>query len=98
VSEARKAAGDGWQAIVGAATIELRGLAQRLVLIVEGAATGQLSRDSAARHFAAARFHVIATIAMLTVMIEATVERVINAALAAIKQAVNTAIGFPLIV
>jgi hypothetical protein len=97
VAQASKIAANRWKDISGTATVELQGLAQRLVLIAVGVATGQLSRDSAARHFATARFHVIAVIAALTVMLEAAVEQIVNGALTVVRDAINTAAGFALI-
>jgi hypothetical protein len=97
ITQASAIAADRWKDIADAATIELKGLAQRLVLIVEGVGTGQLSRDSAIRHFAAAKFHVIAVVAMLTVMIEAAIERIVNGALTVVRDAINAAAGFALI-
>lgn len=86
-----------WTQIQQSATIELQSLAHTLALIVEGTLAGDLSQDMAARHFQTARFHVIATIAMLTELVQAAVEKIVNGALAAIKSAVNSAAGFALL-
>lgn len=94
---AAQIASNQWQDISNAALVEFRALAQRLVLIVQLHARGEITVAMARRHLRTARFHVIATIAMLTVMVEATAERVVNAALTAVRDVINTAAGFALI-
>ncbi|RWE00470.1 hypothetical protein [Mesorhizobium sp.] len=98
VAQAAQVAGDGWKAMATAATVELRGLAQRIVLIVEAYADGELSQARAKQHLRTARFHVIATIAMMTVMTDAVIEKIVNGALAIVKDSVNNAAGFALLI
>ena len=98
LSEASGIAKDAWTNIRQAATVEIRGLAQRLVSLTNAFLLGEITRTMAKRHLRQARLHVIATIAMLTSMVEAAVEKIINAALTAIRNVVNTAIGFTLVV
>lgn len=98
VAQAANIAGTDWKAIAAAATVELKGLAQRIGLIIEAHASGEISQVRAKKHLRTARFHVIATIAMLTVMVEATVEKIVNGALKIVKDAVNQAAGFALLV
>lgn len=97
LSGAATTAGNAWSQIQSAAVVEIRGLAQRLAAIAAAFVSGQITKDMARRHLRTARFHVIATIAMLTSVVEAAVERIINAALTAVRDAVNTAIGFTLV-
>lgn len=97
VARAAQIAGKDWEGIATAATIELRGLAQRIALIIEAYGNGELSTDGATRHLRAARSHVIATLAMLTMMTEAMAEQIVNGALAIVKEAINSAAGFSLL-
>ena len=97
IAEAARVAKGGWQKIKEAATIELRGLAQRIALIVDSFRSGNITQSIAKRHLRTARFHVAATIAMLTSMLEAAAEKVVNAAIAVVRDAVNSAIGFALV-
>jgi hypothetical protein len=96
-AQAAATAGASWSAIQQAATTELQGLAQRLVLLTQGYQNGEVTKDMVQSHLKTMRYHVIATIAMLTVMVEATIEKIINSALTAVRDAINQAIGFKLI-
>ena len=97
LSGAVQTAGTAWSKISASATIELRGLAQRIVLIVKGLSDGEISKTMAQRHLQTARFHVVATLAMLTTLVEATVEKIVNGALAVVRDIINKAAGFALI-
>jgi hypothetical protein len=97
VAQAAKIAGSEWGNIEQTARVELQGLAQRLVLIVEACASGEMTRQMAKRHFRTAKFHVVAIMAMLTMLVEAAIEKIVNGALAVIRTVVNDAIGFVLI-
>ncbi|TRC92046.1 hypothetical protein FJV76_24220 [Mesorhizobium sp. WSM4303] len=97
ISQATQIAGGSWKAMATAATVEFRGLAQRIALIVEAYANGELSQVRAKAHLKNARFHVIATLAMLTVMTEAALEKIVKGALAIVKESVNKAAGFALL-
>ena len=97
IGRAGAIAGKTWQTIQSSVKIELTGLAHRLVLIVEAVATGELTAAEAQSHFATMKFHVIATIAMATVVTEAAISQIVNAAIGAVKTAVNSAAGFSLI-
>ena len=98
LTEAAKIAKGEWAGIRQAATIEIQGLAQRLVAITNAFLAREITKDMAVRHLRAARFHVIATIAMLTSMLEAAAEKIINGVLTVVRDTVNSAIGFKLIV
>ncbi len=98
ITQAATIGKDQWDIIREAATIELQGLAQRLVAITNAFLGGQITKSMAKRHLRTARSQVIATIAMLTSMVEAAAEKIINAVLTVVRDAVNTAIGFTLIV
>lgn len=98
LSEAAGTAKEAWVNIRQAATVEIQGLAQRLVSLTSAFLAGEITQTMAKRHLRQARLHVVATIAMLTSMVEAAVEKIINAALTVIRDVVNTAIGFKLIV
>ena len=98
VTQAAQIAGSSWKSMATAATVELRGLAQRIALIIEAFANGELSQARAKQHLKTARFHVVATIAMLTVMTEAAIEKIVKGALAIVKDSVNKAAGFALLI
>ena len=97
LAEAARVAKDQWAVIRQAATIEIQGLAQRLVSITNAFLAQEITQTMAQRHLRTARNHVVAVIAMLTSMVEAAAEKIINATLTVVRDAVNTAIGFTLI-
>ncbi|MDA4845833.1 hypothetical protein [Hoeflea poritis] len=97
ISEASQVAINSWNAIKSTAVTEFRGLSQRIVMIARLYAQGEISKAGARRHFKAARYHVIAILAMLTALVEAAAAKIVNAALKVIADAVNAAIGFKLV-
>ncbi len=86
-----------WPVIKDFATIELKLLAQSLIEIQSLAASGRISRGEAKSLM---RQHKNATIAVLSGIEGMTLlaaERAVNAAIAAIRQALNSAAGFAII-
>lgn len=97
VSAARGAAGQQWTEIRSAVTFELRVLSQRLVQITKLRVAGEIDNDDARLFLQMAQNNAIAAIAMATAMVGAAIKRVVDAALGAVRTAVNSAIGFVLI-
>ncbi|PSL20952.1 hypothetical protein [Shimia abyssi] len=94
---ARTTAGPLWDDIQQTASHEFRVLALRIRDIGEGVASGDVSRTAARILFRMAKRNLIATIAMLTIMIEAAAQKLVNAVLKEIKSIVNGALGFTLV-
>jgi len=90
-------AGNAWNEMRQAATVEFEGLARRIVMLVEGFLNDEITKSMAQGHLANMRYHVIATIAMLTMMTQGAVERIVNGALTVVRDAINKAAGFALI-
>jgi hypothetical protein len=97
IAEASAVAGAGWKDIKQAAMVEFQGLAQRLVTLTRAYIDKEMTQSMVKRHLRTMRYHVVATIAMLTVLLEATIEKMVNKALTVIRDAVNETIGFALI-
>ena len=97
IAEASAVAGTGWKEVKQAAIVEFQGLAERLVAITRAYVEQEMTKAMVKRHLSTMRYHVIATIAMLTVLVEATVEKMVNKALTIVRDAINQAIGFALI-
>jgi hypothetical protein len=97
IAAAATTAGDQWTKIQSAATLEIRSLARTIVLISQAFLAGDISQSSAKRHLRAAREHMVATVAMLTTMVQAGVEKILRAVIAVVKESVNKAVGFVLL-
>ena len=96
--EARTAAGNDWQSVGSAIVSEIRIFGQRLAQIEAGYAAGELTEEDAKDFFAIAHNNLIAMIAMSTTLVYAAVQRIINAALKAAKDAINSFVKFPLFI
>lgn len=90
-------AGNAWNEMRQAATVEFEGLARRIVMLVEGYRNDEITKNMAQGHLANMRYHVVATIAMLTMMTQGTVEKIVNGALTVVRDAINKAAGFALL-
>ncbi|WP_380990336.1 hypothetical protein [Sedimentitalea sp. HM32M-2] len=91
---ASEIAGPLWAEIRTTATHEFKVLASRIREIGAAVAEGDLSKSAARILLRMARRNLIATLAMLTTMIEAAVQKLVNGVLAQIREHVNAAIGF----
>lgn len=98
ITEAIAVAQADWEKIKQVAVLEFRSLAQRIALIGEGYVAGELSKKMARRYMKTARFHVVAIMAMMTSLLEATVEKIVRKAIKAVKTIVNDYVGFALLV
>ncbi len=97
VAGAATTAGTQWSAIGAVMTIELKAFAERMNEIANALAAQTISKETAEDLTRMARNHLIATIATLTVLVLAAVERIVDAALKAAAADVNAAIGFTLL-
>lgn len=97
IGQARDVAGPLWAEIRTAAQHEFKVLGDRISAIGKAVHAGEMSKSSARILLRMARRNLIATLAMLTTMIDAAVQKMVNAVLAEIKDHINTAIGFTLI-
>lgn len=94
---ARTTAGPLWDDIRSKTTHEFRILAHRIREIGSAIASGELSIPVARILFKMAKRNLVATIAMLTIMVEAAVQKLVNTVLKELKDYINGAIGFSLI-
>ncbi len=94
---ARQEAGAGWTQISGVLKVELKTMSRQIKEIGKGVALGEISTDTAGMLMQMARNNLIMLLAMSTTMIQVTAEKIINAALAVVRGAVNGALGFPLL-
>lgn len=97
VSTATDIAGPLWAEIKNTATHEFKVLASRIREIGRAVKDGELSKTSARILLRMARRNLIATVAMLTVMVDAAVQKLVNGVMSEMKSYINTAIGFSLV-
>ncbi|MDU9002992.1 hypothetical protein [Sedimentitalea todarodis] len=97
VSKATDIAGPHWDNIKTTATHEFKVLASRIREIGSAVKEGELSMTSARILLRMARRNLIATVAMLTVMVDAAVQKLVNGVMSELKSHINTAIGFTLV-
>lgn len=97
VSTARGIAGPLWDDIKSTAKHEFKVLASRIREIGSAVKDGELSKTSARILLRMARRNLIATVAMLTIMVDAAVQKLVNGVMAELKTYINTALGFSLI-
>jgi Asp-tRNA(Asn)/Glu-tRNA(Gln) amidotransferase B subunit len=97
ISKASDIAGPLWEEIRTTATHEFKVLASRIREIGSAVRDGELSQTSARILLRMARRNLIATLAMLTIMIDAAVQKLVNGVLSDLKDHVNTAMGFSLL-
>lgn len=97
VTAAKISASAGWSQIVSVATHEFQVIAHRIVQIGQAFALGQIDKIDAQGLMKLAKNHIVAAIATLTTLVLATVQRIINAAMTAVRDVVNTAVGFVLL-
>jgi len=98
LAAAAKAAGSAWADIKTVATHEFEVLAQRIFAIDSAISSGQMSQTVAKSLFNTARSQLVAVLAMLSTMMAAAANKIVSAALDVVKGAINTAIGFKLII
>ena len=96
VEAGKSAAGAGWDDIRTTVRIELKVLARRLKELARAVASGEFDEEDARMYFIGIRNNTIAAIALVTNAVHIAAEKIINAVLGVIKQAVNTALGFSL--
>ncbi|MEO9780915.1 MAG: hypothetical protein ABJH07_22780 [Sedimentitalea sp.] len=97
VSTATGIAGPLWADIKTTATHEFKVLASRIREIGSVVRDGELSKTSARILLRMARRNLIATVAMLTVMVDAAVQKLVNGVMSELKNHINSAIGFSLV-
>lgn len=96
-AEAKDVAGDAWGEIRSFVKIEFKGLAKQIKEIGKAVARGEIKQRTARALLKMARNNLISTLAATTTLVFAAAEKIINAALKAIKELVNGALGFALI-
>jgi hypothetical protein len=89
-------AGGQWAGIRTPVTQEFEILAQRMKQIEEGLKSGEMTEDDAKDFFAVVRNHAVGNIAMATTLVRSAAQKIVDAALAAGKTAINKFIGFGL--
>jgi hypothetical protein len=98
VAAATRTAASEWANIKTVATTQIRNLARHVVDVARGVKNGTIKKlQTAAKLLAMVKNNAIAMIAALTHLVLAAVQRVINAALNAVKQAVNSFAGVALL-
>ena len=97
LSQAQSTAASSWSQIASVATHEFKIAARRIIQIGQEVAAGRLTKSDAQSLMRLARNHMVAIIAALTTMVLKAVEKIVNAALAAIRTAVNTELSFVLL-
>ena len=97
LSTAQHEAGTGWANIKSAVQAETKVFGQRLVQIKNGYASGEFTKADAKDFFSMILNNMIATIAMVTTLVWATVQKIINAAIAAVKTLINSFMKFSLL-
>jgi hypothetical protein len=96
--KAAATAAAGWQDIRETAEHEFRVLARRIDEIAGAVEQGQITKpETAIRLFAMAKNHLVATLALLNTLVLMTAQKIVDAAVAAIRETVNSKIGFALI-
>ena len=96
--KAAEVAAGGWQDIKETAEHEFRVLAKRIDDIADAIQQGQIKKpETAVRLFEMAKNHLIATLALLNTLVVMTAQKIVDAAVAAIREVVNAKIGFALI-
>lgn len=96
-TEAKQTAGAAWDEIRSFVKIEFKGLARQIKEIGKALERGEIKLRTARTLFKMARNNLIAAVATTTTLVLAAAQRIINAALTAIKDLVNGALGLVLI-
>jgi hypothetical protein len=98
LTAAETTAAGQWQTAKAAIITEVKVFAQRLEQIAGGFASQQLTLQDAKDFFAMATNNLVAMIAMATTLVWAAVQKIVNAALSAAKDAINAFVKFPILV
>jgi phage-related minor tail protein len=91
------AAKSQWKKVADAVTSELKIFVHRMAQISEGVIAGQLSKADAQSFYGMAKNNFISLVAMSTVLVWTSAQKVINAGLSVIQQSVNALVGFELL-
>lgn len=91
------AAKSQWKKVADAVTSELKIFVHRLAQISEGVIAGQLDKADAQSFYGMAKNNFISLVAMSTVLVWTSAQKVINAGLSVIQQSVNALVGFQLV-
>jgi hypothetical protein len=97
IAAAASAAQAQWASIREVATHEFRILSQRVTSVALAVSSGEMTRKVARLLLKTAQSQLVAVLAMLSTMVMAAAQKIVRAAIGAIKTAVNTAVGFALI-
>jgi hypothetical protein len=94
---AASTAGQQWGAIKTATTNEFQVLGQRLKQISDGLRAGDMTEEDAADFFAVIRNNAVENLALITALVRAAAQKIVDAALDAAKTGINSYIGFALL-
>lgn len=94
---ARAEAAGAWQEVKGLLRVELRALARNIKDLGKAVAQGHVAEQSAVLVMRIHKNNLVALAATLTTIVHATAERIVNAALALVRDTVNRALGFALL-
>jgi hypothetical protein len=97
IGAAQREAGQTWPQIRTLAETSLRDLSQAIVEAGEGVISGEATADEARVIVEEALRAATGVLAAAVVGGQAAAQRIVNAAIAAVRQAVNAAIGIPLL-
>ena len=97
MTAAAAAFGEGWDKVRAFVKIEFKTIARRIKEIAKAFAFGDIDEDTARLLVRMQRNNSAAAIAATTTMVLVTIENIINAALAVVKDTLNAAIGFTLL-
>lgn len=89
---------DKWPEVKSFATTEFQKIAQTIVSIGEGVASGAISQEQAPILLDMQKNASRAVLAAVEGMTLIAAEQALNAALGAVKTAINTFVGFPLVI
>ncbi|MBB2701458.1 UNVERIFIED_ORG: hypothetical protein GGI66_006178 [Rhizobium esperanzae] len=97
IAKAADIAKNGWKEIKEAVEVEFHGIAERIGLILKAYANKKFSKEQARSHMRVAKGGVITTLAMVTMMTEAVITKIVNSAFSIVRDAVNTVAKFTLL-
>ena len=97
IASASNSIGASWKSIQEVAVHEFRMLATRIVNIATALASGEMKKSTASILFRSAKSQIVAVLALVSTMMAVATQKAVNAALAVVKSAVNTVVGFSLI-
>ncbi|MGV8831524.1 MAG: hypothetical protein ACOH2N_06070 [Devosia sp.] len=97
IEGARKAAGDYWAETRDFSVNACWSIASQLALLGQGYTSGEFSQQEVKSYVETLRLQFIGLLAATIMKVEGLAERLVNGALTAARDALNTALGFKLI-